>query len=57
MLFCGDHFDQEGEYQMQQGLGPNLNTPPVANTCFWVGRIVGKVDNAGNINVGAFIFA
>ena len=36
-------------------LGPNLNTPPVANTCFWVGRIAAKVDNAGNINVGVHI--
>ena len=55
VLFCGDHFDKEGEYQMQQGLGPTLDRPPVTNTCFWVGRIAGNVDNAGNINVSVHI--
>ena len=55
VLFCGDHFDKDGEYQMQQGLGPALDRAPVANTCFWVGRIADKVDNVGNINVGVHI--
>lgn len=40
---------------MQQGLGPALDRAPVANTCFWVGKIVGKVDNAGNIKVSVHI--
>ena len=47
VLFCGDHFDDEGEFQMQQGLGPALNRAPVAKTCYWVGKIVSDVDITG----------
>ena len=51
ILYCGDHFDDEGEFQMEQGLGPALDRSPPPNTCFWVGKIVGDPDNAGKIKV------
>ena len=51
VLYCGDYFDDGGPFQMEQGLGPALDRSPVADTCFWVGKIVGKVDSAGKIKV------
>ena len=53
---CGDNFDDDGEFQMQQGLGPALDRSPVANTCFWIGKIVGDVDGEGKIMVGFNIY-
>ena len=49
VLYCGDHFDDDGEFQMEQGLGSALDRSPVANTCFWIGKIVGDVDGEGKI--------
>ena len=34
ILYCGDHFDDEEEFQMEQGLGPALDRSPPPNTCF-----------------------
>ena len=34
ILYCGDHFDDEGEFQMEQGLGSALARSPPPNTCF-----------------------
>ena len=52
VLYCGDHFDDEAEFQMEQGLGSSLDRSPVANTCFWIGKIVGNVDSEGEMEVG-----
>ena len=51
ILYCGDHFDDEGEFQMEQGLGPALDGSPPPNTCFWAGKIVDSPDNEGKIKV------
>ena len=51
ILYCGDHFDDEGELQVHQGLGPALDRSPAPNTCFWVGKIVGTPNAAGEIKV------
>ena len=55
ILYCGDHFDDEGEFQMEQGLGPALDRSPPPNTCFWAGENVGIPDNEGTIKVKVHI--